>query len=132
MLCDFGSGFTDAEQRDLCSQLVLRAKQATQLPVSLGSAADEDPLASADNKYHLLLRVRADAKAVDDGRRDLTLQITPVRPGRPMGAMAPATSSASLMRVQGRWALQGPIDSFHKILGSTRAPGLRAPITSDR
>jgi hypothetical protein len=132
MLCDFGPGFTDDEQRNLCTQLVRRAKQATQLPVSLGTAADRDPLASGDSKYNLLLQVRAEAKAVNEGRRDLTVQVTPVRPGRPMGAMTAMTSSASLMRVQGRWALQGPIDAFHKILGGTRGPGLRAPVTSDR
>jgi hypothetical protein len=131
MLCDFSAGFTDAEQRNLCSQLVRRAKQATQLPVSLGSSADEDPLASGDSKYNLLLRVSAETKKVDDGRQEVTLKVTPERPGRPM-ALTPATSSASLMRVQGRWALQGPVDAFQKILGSTRAPGLRAPITSDR
>ena len=132
MLCDFGPGFTDAEERNLCTQLVSKAKQATQLPVTLGTAADRDPLASRDSKYNLILEVRADAKAVDEERRDVTVQVTPVRPGRPMGSMTPVTSSASLMRVQGRWALQGPIDAFHKILGSTRGAGLRAPVTSDR
>jgi hypothetical protein len=132
MLCDFGPGFTDAEQRNLCTQLVRKARQATQLPVSLGTAADRDPLATGGSKYNLLLQVHAEAKAVDEERRDVTVQVTPVRPGRLMGTMSAATSSASLMRVQGRWALQGPIDAFHKILGSTRGPGLRAPITSDR
>ena len=132
MLCDFGPGFTDAEQRNLCTQLIRKAKQATQLPVSLGTAADRDPLASADTKYNLLLQVRAEAKAIGDDRRDLKVQVTPVRPGRPMGAMTPTTSSASLMRVQGRWALQGPIVAFQLILGSTGGPGLRAPVTSDR
>ena len=132
MLCDFGPGFTDAEERNLCTQFVRKAQQATKLPVSLGTAADQDPLASRDSKYNLLLQVRAEAKSVDDRRRDVTVQVTPVRPGRPMGAMTAVTSSASLMRVQGHWALQGPIDAFQKILGSTRGPGLRAPITSDQ
>jgi hypothetical protein len=130
--CEIGPGFTNAEQQNICSQLVRKAEQATQLPVSLGGAADLDPLASRESRNNLLLQVRADARAIDDGRRDLTVRVTPVRPGRPTSAMAAITSSASLMRVQGQWALQGPIDAFQKILGSTRGSRLRAPITSDQ
>ena len=131
LVCEVDPSFPEAERRQICEQLVRRAEQATNLPVTVAKTADVDPLGSRETKDQLFLKVEARARPIDRGRQTLTVEVTPVRPARPQGAGQPVTSSASLARVQGKWLLQGPIDAFHKILGSTRARGLRAPITSE-
>ena len=131
LVCELDSSFPEVERRQICEQLVRRAKQATNLPVTVAKTADVDPLGSRETKHHLILKVEARARAIDRGRQALTVEVTPMRPARPQGAGQPVTSSASLARVQGKWLVQGPIDAFHKILGSTRARSLRAPITSE-
>lgn len=132
LVCDLGPGFSDTDRRSICDQLVRRAKQATSLPVTIGESRDKDPLASAAAKNELLLNVSAKAQHVDGTRKSLAIKVTPVRPARPQGAMAAKTSTASLVRVQDRWVLQGEINAFHQILGGTRGRSLRAPVTSDR
>lgn len=132
VVCELQAGLTDIDRRKICDELVGRVRQATDLPVSLAPSADIDPLGSAETKNQLFLRIDAHARPVDAGRQTLKLKVTPVRPARPTGQMAPLTSSVSLVRVQDDWVIQGPIDAFHQILGSTRARTLRAPITSER
>ncbi len=131
LVCELDPSFPEAERRQICDQFVRRAKQSTDLPVTAAETADIDPLGSRETKNHLFLKVQARARAVEQGRQALTVEVTPVRPARPQGSGPSVTSSASLARVQGKWLLQGPINSFHKILGSTRGRGLRAPITSE-
>ena len=131
LVCELDRTFPEAERQQICDQFVRRAKQATNLPVTVAKTADVDPLGSRETKNQLFLKVQARARAIDSGRQALTVEITPVRPARPQGSGPSVTSSASLARVQGKWLLQGPIDAFHKILGSTRGRGLRAPITSE-
>ena len=129
--CDVHSGFTAAEQSTICDQLVPKARLATDLPVSLASASDLDPLGSKRVRNQLLLRVTVSAREATKQRKVVTLEVTPVRLGRPQGQMAAVKSSASLVRIQDRWILQGPVSAFTEILGGSRAR-LRAPITSDR
>jgi len=132
LICELDRTFPEAERGQICDQLVRRAKLATNLPVTVANPdIDIDPMGSRETKNQLFLKVEAQARALDSGRKALTVEVTPIRPARPQGAGASVTSSASLARVQGKWILQGPIDAFHKILGSTRGRGLKAPITSD-
>jgi hypothetical protein len=131
LVCELVPSFPEPERQQICDQFVRRAKQATNLPVRIAKTADVDPLGSRETKNHLFLKVQARARAIDPGRQALTIQVTPVRPARPQGLGQSVSSSASLARVQGKWLLQGPIDAFHKILGSTSGRGLRAPITSE-
>lgn len=127
--CELAPGFSAVEQRHICQQLAEKAQLATALPVSVASPADLDPLSGKLLKDQLLLRVSGRAKDVADGRKSLALEITPVRLTLSIGALAPAQSSATLVRVQGSWILQGPVEAFHRLLaGTPRRPPHRPAV----
>jgi hypothetical protein len=130
--CDIGPNFTATEQRRICDQLIAKAKLYTNLPVSAATKADLDPLSGKMHKQQLLLRVNVGARDVEAGRKALDVEVSPVRLMTPMGAMPAAKSKASLVRVQKDWIVQGPVDAFQKVIGSTGKRRVRAPITSDR
>ena len=77
----------------------------------------------------LVLQVKGEARTIARGRRTLALEVTPLRLARPMGGMATLKSSASLVEVQGRWVVQGPIDAFETLLAGTKKP--HVPIKLD-
>lgn len=129
--CQFDSSLSAAQRRTLCDQLIRKARTVTSLPVA---AASRDDLISPDLarlSEQLLLRVKVSGTPVDSGRKTLAITVTPVRMALPQGEMAAQTSSASLVRVQDDWVVQGPIDSFEKLLGPAGAPRLRTPIRAD-
>jgi hypothetical protein len=96
--------------------------------VSLASAADLDPTNLSRQADQLLLRVAASASPVAAGRKTVTLTVTPVRAAVAVAPMPGLTSS--LLKVQGDWVLQGPIDAFTKLLGSG-PQRLHRPVRSD-
>lgn len=130
LACEFAGDLHKADESGLCQQLLKKARRYTDLPVSLATSADlslgRNMRQQADQ---LLLRVRGEARDAGDGRKSLALEVTPVRLARPMGRMAPLKSSASLVRVQDGWTLQGPIDAFAKLLGGSKR--LRSPAVLD-
>jgi hypothetical protein len=126
--CDTATGLSQAEREALCKQLVKKADVLTDLPVSLASAADLDPTNLSHQADQLLLRVAASASAVAAGRKTVTLTVTPVRAAVAVAPMPGLTSS--LLKVQGDWVLQGPIDAFTKLLGSG-PQRLHRPVRSD-
>ncbi len=130
--CEPSVDLSDAERRDMCDQLVRKASQLTNLPVTAATAADLDPMGSRHSREQLILRVETTARTVDAGRKAVTFKVTPQRPARAIGSLAPVTSSASLVRVQGDWILQGPITAFGKLLGTSGSRKLHTPITSDQ
>ena len=48
-----------------------------------------------------------------------------------LGLPGPQTSTASLVKVQGKWVLQGPVAAFGKLLGTSGKAKLHRPIRSD-
>lgn len=130
--CDPSANFSAAESAAICAQLVRKASPLTALPVTAATAADLDPMASRQSRDLLVLRVAVSARAIDSGRKALTLTVTPQRPSRAIAPMAAITSSASLVKVQHDWMVQGPIDAFARLLGNSGPRKLRAPVTSDR
>jgi hypothetical protein len=126
--CDTATGLSQAEREALCKQLVKKADVLTDLPVSLASAADLDPTNLSHQADQLLLRVAASASPVAAGRKTVTLTVTPVRAAVAVAPMPGLTSS--LLKVQGDWVLQGPIDAFTKLLGSG-PQRLHRPVRSD-
>ena len=129
--CQFDSTLSADERRTVCKQLVRKAETLTNLPVAVAS---QDDLVSPDLarlSEQLLLRVKVSGAAVNSGRKALSITVIPVRLARPQGAMDALTSSALLVKVQDDWVVQGPIDSFQKILGSTGVRRLHKPIKAD-
>lgn len=129
--CDFEGDVTPSEARSLCEQLVQKAKRYTNLPVTLAASKDLGPGVNLrEQSKQLLLRVKGRASLVQNGRRSLELEVTPVRIARAVGKLTPLKSTASLVEVQGAWSIQGPVDAFEKLLGS-KGRRLKRPITSD-
>jgi hypothetical protein len=129
--CQFDSSLSVNERRTICEQLVRKAQRVTSLPVTVASKDDLISPDLARLSEQLLLQVKVSATAVDTGRKTLSMTVTPVRLARPQGKMDQLTSSASLVKVQDDWVVQGPIDSFQKLLGSTGPHRLHKPITAD-
>jgi hypothetical protein len=129
--CDFGSGFGTADQQKICAQIVRKAALVTDLPVRAATAGELARLSGAPAKQRLVLHVRATAEDIERGRKSLTVSVTPDRPMTGAGEIERLTSTASLVEVQGDWIVQGPIDAFNKLLGSTGGRRLRAPLTAD-
>jgi len=129
LACEFAGDLHKADESGLCQQLLKKARRYTDLPVSLATTADLSLRNMRQQADQLLLRVRGEARDAGHGRKTLALEVTPVRLARPMGRMAPLKSSASLVRVQDRWTVQGPIDAFSKLLGGSKR--LRSPAVLD-
>jgi hypothetical protein len=129
--CQFDSSLSADERSTLCEQLVRKAQRLTSLPVMVASKNDVISPDLARLSEQLLLQVRVSAARVDQGRKTLSMTVTPVRLARPQGKMDALISSASLIKVQDDWVVQGPIDSFQKLLGSTGPRRLHKPIRSD-
>lgn len=130
--CESDASLTDVERREICSQLVKKAGAMTVLPVTAASAQDASIARGDVHKQakQLLLRVSVHVAPVEQGRKSLTLHVMPVRlKGGPV-LQKPLVSSASLVKVQGRWLVQGPIDAFTKLLAAAPRK-LRAPLRSD-
>ena len=130
--CEISPGFSTAEKAGICDQIIARAKSATNRPVNRATAADLEPLSGKLHKQQLVLRVKVDARDVAPGRKALAIEVLPVRLMHSAGQLTAQRSSASLVRVQNNWVLQGPVDAFQKIIGTTGKRRVRAPITSDR
>jgi hypothetical protein len=128
--CEGATGLTEIERNALCNQLVKKAGVLTDLPVSAASAGDLDPTNLARQSEQLLLRVTAKARTVDAGRKKVALSVIPVRAATAVPAMPAMESSASFVKVQGDWLLQGPVDAFTKLLGSGPRK-LRKPVRSE-
>jgi len=128
--CEPDSSISLNEQRTLCEQLVRKAQTVTSLPVAAATPRDLVSEDLARQSKQLLLRVRISGRAVERGRKALSLTVTPVRLARPQGELGQLQSSASLVKVQDRWIVQGPIDAFNKVLGGYPPP-LRKPERSD-
>lgn len=128
--CEFDRGVSEAQRRGLCEQLAKKAKRYTSLPVQLATPADlrvSTNLRAQANQ--LLLRVTGTTRDAAHGRKILELEVAPVRVARPTGPLASFKSSVSLVEVQGRWVVQGPVDAFAKLLRGTKGP--HKPIVSD-
>ena len=128
--CDLDAGLSEAEQREVCDQLVTTAKRVTNLPVLV--ATPREALAAGNlraQSKQLILRVSGTAGDVEDGRKSLALNIEPVRLARKV-AFKPVQSSATLMQVQGKWLIQGHVQALSQLLGG--GTKLKAPILSDR
>jgi hypothetical protein len=129
--CQFDSSLSADERSTLCEQLVGKAQRVTSLPVKVASKDDVISPDLARLSEQLLIRVKVSATPVNPGRKTLSMTVTPVRLARPQGAMDALTSSASLIKVQDDWVVQGPIDSFQKLLGSAGVRRLHEPIRAD-
>ena len=129
--CEASSSLSDAERRALCNQLVKKAGAITSLPVALATSDDTDLIRGdrARQKTQLLLRVSAESRDVESGRKSLSLEVIAVKQvGGPLAP--PLKSTASFVRVQDQWVLQGPIDAFVTLLRGA-PPKLHKPLTSD-
>lgn len=128
--CEPDASISHDERRTLCEQLVRKAQTVTSLPVTVATARDlvSDDLARQSKQ--LVLRVRISGVPVEQGRKALSLTVIPVRMARPQGELGPLESSTSLVKVQDRWVVQGPVDAFNKVLGGFPPP-LRRPVRSD-
>jgi hypothetical protein len=128
--CDIDDSLSRDERSSLCEQLVRKAQAATRLPVKAATAAD---IKSRDLRrlgQQLLLRVEVAGMPIDGGRKLLKLKIVPVRKARPQGEMGALDATASLVKVQDDWVVQGHIDAFDKLLGGAPRE-LQRPIRSD-
>jgi hypothetical protein len=129
--CESDSSLSDSERKALCEQLVKKAQSVTELPVRLATETDTSALGGdrAKKSKQLLLRVSGKGRAIDHGRKDVDLSVTPVR--LKGGAITPPLkSTVSFVKVQNDWLVQGPIDAFTKLLRSApRKP--RKPLHSD-
>jgi hypothetical protein len=128
--CDFDSTLSEVERGFVCQQLVKKAQSLTSLPVAAATPSDSvsgdlDRLAQ-----QLLLRVRISAIDAGASRKQLNLAVTPVRTAMPQGEMPTLPSTASLVKVQNDWIVQGPVEAFVRLLAE--APrGLHTPIVSE-
>ena len=128
--CDFDETISATEAASLCAQLVKKAQRYTDLPVKLATSADLSASPNLRQKAdQLLLRVKARASDAPQGRKTLSLEVTPVRLARPMGAMPAIKSSLSMAQVRGDWVLQGPVDAFNQLLGGTQR--MKKPLSVD-
>ena len=128
--CDIDDSLSHDERNSLCAQLVRKAQAATRLPVKAATAED---IKSRDLRrlgQQLLLRVEVAGTPISGGRKALKLKIVPVRMARPQGEMGPLDATASLVKVQDDWVVQGHIDAFDKLLGGAPRE-LQRPIRSD-
>jgi hypothetical protein len=128
--CEPDSSISREERRTLCEQLVRKARTVTRLPVAAATPRDLVSDDLARRAKQLLLRVRISGAEVERGRKTLSLTVTPVRMARPQGELGPLKSSVSLVKVQDRWVVQGPVDAFDKVLGGAPPP-LHKPVRSD-
>ena len=128
--CEPDHSISRDERRTLCEQLVRKAQAVTRLPVALATNRDLVSDDLAQQAKQLLLRVKISSRLVEPGRKALSLTVVPVRMARPQGELGPLESSTSLIKVQGRWIVQGPVDAFNKVLGGFPPP-LRNPVRSD-
>lgn len=128
--CEPDSSISRDERLALCEQLVLKAQTVTSLPVAAAAARDMVPDDLARQSKQLLLRVKISGSPVEQGRKALSLTVIPVRMARPQGELGPLQSSVSLVKVQDRWIIQGPVDAFNKVLGGF-PHRLRKPVRSD-
>jgi hypothetical protein len=129
--CETDSTLTAGQRRSLCEQLAKKAQALTDLPVTIATTGDTQPISGdrLKQRSQLLLRVSAKGRDIARGRKALTLDVTPVRSvGGPVAA--PLRSTASFVQVRDAWILQGPVDAFTKLLGPTSRK-LRKPIPSD-
>lgn len=129
--CEPIAGLSAGERTALCSQLVKKAAALTDYPVSLASSADLDRSNLALRSRELILEVAGTAATPAAGRRTITLQVTPMRPARPMADHAAIASSVSMVKIQNDWMLQGRVPAFEQLLRGTRQPRLHTPITAD-
>lgn len=128
--CDADSSLSEAQKRALCEQLVEKASAVTDLPVAFATASDLDATELNRQASQLLLRIRASGTAVERGRKNVALTITPVRAAVNIAPLPAAKSSVTLVKVQDKWIAQGPVKVFNELLRSgPRKP--RAPIHSD-
>ena len=128
--CDFDSTLSEVERGIVCQQLVKKAQSLTSLPVA--AAAPGNSISGDLDRLARQLLLRVSISAIDAGasRKQLDLAVTPVRTSPPEWQMAALKSTASLVKVQDDWIVQGPVDAFIRLLAE--APrGLRIPIVSD-
>ena len=128
--CEFDASISQDERRTLCDQLVKKAQAVTSLPVAVAKAEDLKSQNLARLARQLLLRVSVSATPGDQTRKNLSLTVAPVRMARPVGPFDELKNSASLVKVQDDWVVQGPIDAFKRLLAGA-PPKLRKPIRSD-
>ena len=128
--CDVDDSLSANEQSNLCEQLVRKAQAATRLPVKAATGADIKSHDLRRLAQQLLLRVEVSTTPINRGRKVLKLRIVPVRMARPQGKMGALDATASLVKVQDDWVVQGHIDAFDKLLGGAPRE-LQRPIRSD-
>ena len=130
LACDIDDSLSHDERSSLCEQLVRKAQAATRLQVSAATAADIKSRDLRRLAQQLLLRVDVAGAPIDGGRKVLKLKIVPVRTARPQGEMDALEATASLVKVQDDWVVQGHIDAFDKLLGGAPRE-LHRPIRSN-
>ena len=128
--CDIDDSLSRDERSSLCEQLVRKAQAATRLPVSAATGAETKSRDLRRLAQQLLLRVEVAGSPINGTRKVLKLKIVPVRMARPQGTMGALEATASLVKVQDDWVVQGHIDAFDKLLGGAPRE-LQRPIRSD-
>ena len=128
--CEIDDSLSPDERSGLCEQLVRKAQAATRLPVRAATGSDIKSRDLRQFAQQLLLRVDVSGTPISGGRKALKLKILPVRMARPQGKMGPLDATASLVKVQDDWVVQGHIDAFDKLLGGAPRE-LQRPIRSD-
>ena len=130
VVCDIDDSLSPDERSSLCAQLVRKAQAATRLPVSAATGAETKSRDLRRLAQQLLLRVEVAGSPINGTRKVLKLKIVPVRMARPQGTMGALEATASLVKVQDDWVVQGHIDAFDKLLGGAPRE-LQRPIRSD-
>ena len=128
--CEIDDSLSPDERSGLCEQLVRKAQAATRLPVSAATGAETKSRDLRRLAQQLLLRVEVAGSPINGTRKVLKLKIVPVRMARPQGTMGALEATASLVKVQDDWVVQGHIDAFDKLLGGAPRE-LQRPIRSD-
>ena len=128
--CDIDDSLSRDERSSLCEQLVRKAQAATRLPVSAATGAETKSRDLRRLAQQLLLRVEVAGSPINGTRKVLKLKIVRVRMARPQGPMGALEATASLVKVQDDWVVQGHIDAFDKLLGGAPRE-LQRPIRSD-
>ena len=128
--CDIDDSLSRDERSSLCEQLVRKAQAATRLPVSAATGAETKSRDLRRLAQQLLLRVEVAGSPINGTRKVLKLKIVPARMARPQGTMGALEATASLVKVQDDWVVQGHIDAFDKLLGGAPRE-LQRPIRSD-